>query len=153
MQGGSVGLSELVEKELEQFTVERGQGEEEALPSERLDTAVEIALFQFVLGRSQRFNATQRQATAVDRNQPKAAFMLCPDPNGLGRPRQLPQLRVGQQLALPLDRRGSQHRLAEPVGERGAKTRFGGGLFLMCVGRATARRAPKTWVAVYQITK
>jgi len=146
-------LRELVEEELEQFVVQRRQSEEKALPGARLDAAVEITPFQFVLRRCQGLDAAQRQAAAVDSNQPKAAFVLCPDPEGLSRPGQLLQFFAWQQLAVPLDRGGSQRGLVEAVGERGAKRRFGIGLFLMCVRRATAKRAPKTCVAVYQMTK
>jgi hypothetical protein len=106
-----------------------------------------------VLGGRERLNTAQGQAATLHCNQAKPTFILCPDPQRLGGPPQELQLCEREERAVPLDGRRDQRGLVEAMGERGAKLRFGVGLFLTCVRRATAKRAPKRCVAVYQITR
>jgi len=144
----SVSLCEVVEENLTQASVESWQFKKKAFATQWLDAAVEVKTLQFVLVWGERFDSAQGHAAAQDGDEAEAAFVLRPHTDRLRRPRQMVEDGERHQLCFPADRLLSEGGLAQAVFERLAEACLIGLFFLRCVRRATAKRAPRTCVAV-----
>src|SRR5262245_46106934 len=108
----------MVEEEVKSVRIEGGQCEKEALASQRLDRAVPVESLEVIRRRQERLDATSRDPTTQNWQEPTATFVL-PPPPPLGI-----SLLVGT---------GATH--AELSGERGLELRDVFGLFFGCERR------------------
>jgi hypothetical protein len=112
VEAGRISGGKMVEEELKAVRIEGGQFQKEALACERLDCAVQVESLEVIRRWQERLDATSRDPTTQNGQEPTATFVLYPQPPlGIA-------LLVGT---------GDTH--AELSGERGLELRDGCGLF------------------------